>query len=361
MRKPVVTIGVVLTAAVMLVACGSPAEDDAGSPSSTPAPSPGADTPASEPAVTAIAKLAPLADLVRQVGGERVEVTSFVPEGADAHTFQPRPGDVRRLATADVFFANGLDLNDAVIRLTEANLPDGVPLIRIAEKIADPDEIVFDHVHGDDDDHGHTHDDGHDHDHTHGDDGAGPNPHLWMSVEFAMRYVAVIAETLAEIDPDGAAHYVERADAYLAELEALDAAIFDAVATVPEGNRKLVTYHDSWSYFGPRYGLEVIAALQPADFSEPSAREVRRIIDQIRELDVPAIFGSEVFPSSVLEVIAEETGAVYVGDLSDDDLPGSAGDPEYSYIGLMARNTRLIVAALGGDPSPLDSVDPAAR
>jgi ABC-type Zn uptake system ZnuABC Zn-binding protein ZnuA len=350
---------------VLLAACGSPdpdGTDQPGAEDATPTPEMEAD----EPVLTAIAKLAPLADLVRQVGGERVEVVSFVPEGADSHTFQPRPGDVRRLAQADVFFANGLDLNDAVIRLAEANLPDGVPLVRIAEEIADPDEIVYDHVHGDgDDDHGHTHGDDDDHGHTHGDtdepDGAGPNPHLWMSVDFAIRYVAVISDTLADVDPEGADFYRDRAEAYTRELEEVDARIAEAVATIPEENRRLVTYHDSWSYFGPRYGLEIVAAIQPADFSEPSAAEIRRIIDQIRELDIPAVFGSEVFPSGVLEVIADETGAQYIADLSDDDLPGTAGDSEHSYIGLMVRNSRLIVEALGGDPSTLDHVDPARR
>jgi ABC-type Zn uptake system ZnuABC Zn-binding protein ZnuA len=115
-----------------------------------------------------------------------------------------------------------------------------------------------------------------------------------------------------------------------------------------------VVYHDAWSYFARDYGLEMVTAVQPADFSEPSAAEVRAIIDLIRAEQIPAIFGSEAFPTAVLDAIADETGAAYVGDLSDDELPGSPGDPEHSYLELMRANARLIVTSLGGDTTALN-------
>ena len=108
-----------------------------------------------------------------------------------------------------------------------------------------------------------------------------------------------------------------------------------ATATVPEEDRKLLTYHDSFPYFAREYGWEVVGAIQPSDFAEPTPQEVAGLIDQIRAEHLPAIFGSEVFPSPVLEQIAAETGATYVDDLRDDDLPGEAGDPDHSYLGLM--------------------------
>ena len=122
-------------------------------------------------------------------------------------------------------------------------------------------------------------------------------------------------------------------------------------------NRKLLTYHDSFPFFGPRYGLQIIGAVQPSDFKEPSAREVANLIDQVRESKVPAIFGSEVFPSPIMKQIAKEGGAKFVDQLRDDDLPGVHGDPEHTYLGLMASNIEIMVPALGGDASAMEGFD----
>jgi ABC-type Zn uptake system ZnuABC Zn-binding protein ZnuA len=341
-----------LAVAGLLAACGTPADlppqADPGEQSPTPEPEP---TPAPEPAVTAVALVAPITDLAARVLGERGTVASLVPMGADSHTWEPTPGSARLLETADIFIANGLMLNENARRLADANLPDGAPTVLLAELTLSEDAVIHDHmphVHGEGE--AHTHD-------TEGD--PEPNPHVWMDPRYAMEYVRHIAAALSRVDPDGAEDYEANAEEVITELEALDAAIADALATVPEANRKLVTYHDGWSYFARRYGLELVFAIQPADFSEPSAHEVRHIIDQIRAESIPAVFGSEVFPSDVLAVIAEETGAEYVADLSDDELPGEPGDPEHSYVGMMVRNIQLMVAALGGDPAPLDPVVPA--
>jgi ABC-type Zn uptake system ZnuABC Zn-binding protein ZnuA len=125
---------------------------------------------------------------------------------------------------------------------------------------------------------------------------------------------------------------------------------------VPEANRKLVTYHDSWAYWAPVYGFTVIGAVQPSDFSEPSPREIAGIIDQIRAVGVPAIFGSEVYPSDVLEQIADETGAEFVDDLRDDDLPGDPGGDRHTYIGLMVQNMEIMLPALGGNADAMAEV-----
>ncbi len=142
-----------------------------------------------------------------------------------------------------------------------------------------------------------------------------------------------------------------------ARLDALEAAVRTATATLPPARRKLLTYHDSFPYFAREYGWEVVGAIQPSDFAEPTPQEVVGLIEQIHAEDLPAIFGSEVFPSPVLEQIAEETGATYVNDLRDDDLPGEAGDPDHSYLGLMVFDLTTIVGALGGDPSVFDGID----
>jgi ABC-type Mn2+/Zn2+ transport system permease subunit/ABC-type Zn uptake system ZnuABC Zn-binding protein ZnuA len=311
------------------------------------APEP-ADPPGQEPVLRVLATVAPIADLVAAVGGDRVEVNSLVPPGADSHTYEPRPRDVALLGEVDAYVGVGLDLNEGAIGLAEQHLPEGAPIVLLGELALDRDALVLDHTHDD----GHTHgDDGH----THGDDGGlGPNPHVWTSVRNAAAMVPTIAEELTALDPEGEAVYAANADGLLAELAALDEDIEAAVATVPAENRTLITYHDAWTYFARDHGLEFVAAVQPGDYSEPSAAELRAVIDLLRERDVPAVFGSEVFPTRVLDTIASETGAVYVGDLSDDALPGDAGAPEHTYVEMMRRNAIVIVEALGGDRRALE-------
>ncbi len=145
-------------------------------------------------------------------------------------------------------------------------------------------------------------------------------------------------------------------EAFAERIDELDALVRDVTATVPPENRKLLTYHDSFPYFAREYGWDVIGAIQPADFAEPTAQDVAALIDQIRAEHVPAIFGSEVFPSPVLEQIADETGAQYIDDLRDDDLPGDNGDPDHSYFGLMVFDFRTFMGALGGDVEPVRRV-----
>ena len=337
-------------------AAGVPAaQDDAGSDPTEEGSSDDGDrdgTADAAPTLRVVATVAPISDLVSMVGGDRVQVTSLVPAGADSHTYAPRPSDVALLAEADAYLGVGLGLNDGAVRLARENLGDGVPLVLLGEVALADDQLVFDHSHGDDD-HGHSHGDD-DHGHSHGDDGGlGPNPHVWTSVRNAAALLDPIADTLGELDPEGAEVYVRNADRARAALLALDDRIGRAVTTIPEGSRTLVTYHDAWSYFARDHGLAFAVAIQPSDFTEPSAAEVGAVIDLIRERDVPAVFGSEVFPTRVLEAIAEETGATYVEDLADDVLPGQPGDPEHTYLELMRRNAELIVSGLGGDPTEL--------
>lgn len=289
--------------------------------------------------VTVVATVAPLVDMVRQVAGDDVRVASLVPDGTDAHTFEPSARQAAVLAGAAAFIANGLGLEDPSIALAEANLPDGAPIVRLGDTALTRDEWVFDR--------------------SFPRERERPNPHAWLDVVRAMRYVDTIADTLAQVAPSEAARgrVHARARRYLARLRALHQAIAAAAATVPSRNRKLLTYHDSWAYFGPRYGFVVVDAVQPPGLDEPSAGDVRRVVDQIRAVGVPVVFGSEVFPSGVLEAVAEETGVRFVGNLSDDALPGPPGTPEHSYVGMMVRDARIIVAGLGGDTAALDRFD----
>lgn len=317
-------VRLLLVVAVVLAGCTGTSI-----PSSEPA--------AEEPVVTAT--VAPITDLVRQVLGDRGELHGLVPDGVDSHTYEPRPSDAQMLGQADLFVANGLFLEEPTLRLAEANLPAGSATVTLADETISRDEWAFDFSFP-------------------AEQGV-PNPHLWLDVRHAMAYVELIRDALAEVDPAGGDVYSDNASRYLSQLEQLDAAIGQAIDTIPGENRKLVTYHDSWPYFGRRYDIAVVAAVQPSDFAEPSAREVRTIIDQVRDEQVPAVFGSEVFPTEVVRVIAEEAGATYVEELSDDELPGAPGDPEHSYVGMMVASVRTMVTNLGGDPAALDAVTPS--
>ena len=285
-----------------------------------------------------VSTVAPISSIVRNVGGTRIDLRGVVPDGTNSHTFEPAPSDARILAAADLIFVNGLALEEPTIELAEANLKEGAEIVVLGEQTISRDEWVFDF--------------------SFPEENGDPNPHLWTNVPYAMRYAEIVAEALSEKDPDNAAYYQENLGRFLAVLEELDAAIVAAVQTIPEPNRKLLTYHDSWAYFAPHVGMTVIGAAQPSDFSEPSPREVASLIGQVRAEGVPAVFGSEVFPSDVLEQIAREAGAAYVDQLRDDDPPGAPNAPEHTYVGMMLRNMELMIPALGGSTAALAGIAP---
>jgi ABC-type Zn uptake system ZnuABC Zn-binding protein ZnuA len=184
-----------------------------------------------------------------------------------------------------------------------------------------------------------------------------PNPHLWTDPVYAGRYGQIASEELSKIDPADATDYASNEKAFQARIDELEHLVRTVTKTVPPENRKLLTYHDSFPYFAREYGWQIIGAIQPADFSDPTPQEVAALIDQIRQEHVPAIFGSEVFPSPVLQQIASETGATYVDDLRDDDLPGENGDADHSYFGLMTADFISFMGALGGDVTPFQRFD----
>lgn len=286
-----------------------------------------------------VSTVSPITNIVYNIAGDKVEVVGIVPEGVNSHTFEPAPSDARRLGQADIIFVNGLKLEEPTLRLAEANAKDDAIIVLLGDQTVTPDEYVYDF--------------------SFPKDAGSPNPHLWPNPFYAQRFAEIIRETLAEIDPANADYYASNYAEFEQRIAALDKAARATVESIPAANRKLLTYHDSWAYFAPEYGMTVIGAIQPADFAEPSARDVAEMITQIRAEQVPAIFGSEVFPSSVLEQIARETGTQYVDDLRDDDLPGAPGDAEHSYLGLMAENLRTMARSLGGDPSLMDDLNVA--
>jgi ABC-type Zn uptake system ZnuABC Zn-binding protein ZnuA len=291
-----------------------------------------------KPVLSIVTTVSPITNLTFNVAGNRVKIHGLVPEGVNSHTFEPRPSDAAYLADADLVFVNGLELELPTMKLAEANLKQGAELIQLGPKAIEEIDWVYDF--------------------SFPKDGGKPNPHLWINPLLALNYANTIREVLSQRDPAGADYYRSNFEQLQARIMVLDQAICDVIQTIPAKNRKLLTYHDSYAYFSPRYGMTVLGAIQPADFSEPSAREIADLIDQIKTEGIPAIFGSEVFPSPVLEQIGKETGARFIDTLSDDSLPNADGDRNYhSFVQLMVDNITTISTALGGDPAGLKVVN----
>jgi ABC-type Zn uptake system ZnuABC Zn-binding protein ZnuA len=332
LTRRIIVLASVSLALFAFAACGGDDDDD---PPAGETPS-ASQSPAADDRITIVTTVAPITSLAENIVGDRARVIGIVPEGTNSHTFEPKPSDAKTLADADIIFTNGLRLEEPTFELAEENKRGDVEIVRLGDLTVTEAEWKFDFSFPEED----------------GD----PNPHLWPNVPHAMRYAEIIHERVVALDAANKAEYDKNYAELRRRLEALDAGIKTAAATVPEENRKLLTYHDSWAYWAETYGFTVIGAVQPSDFTEPSAQDVADLIEQVREQNVPAIFGSEVFPSDTLETIADESGAEYIDDLRDDDLPGEPGDDRHSYIGLMLTNMEIMLPALGGNTEALKDI-----
>ena len=282
--------------------------------------------------------VAPITSIVANIAGDTdVSIVGIVPEGTNSHTFEPKPSDAATLESADVIFINGLVLEEPTKDLALANLKDGAAICELGTEILPESDYIYDF--------------------SFPREGGKPNPHLWTNPPMAKAYAQVVRDVLSRRSPSNAATFAANYDAFALKVDALDEAMKTATATIPATQRKLVTYHDAYAYFAKHYGYSVIGALQPSSFDEPTPKEIADLIDQIKSEGVTAIFGSEVFPSPVLEQIGAETGVRYVDVLRDDDLIGAPGDPEHSWLGLMRFNFATMVDALGGESSALKTLD----
>jgi ABC-type Zn uptake system ZnuABC Zn-binding protein ZnuA len=264
-----------------------------------------------------VTTVAPLTNIVANVAGDHADITGVIPDGADSHTYEPPASVARTLSEADVIFVNGLDLEISIADLAEANATDAA-FVALGEETLGPDEYIYDF--------------------SFPEEAGHPNPHLWTNPLMGRTYAEIVRDTLSELDPENAAAYDENFDALAERIADLDRAMTTATDTVDADRRKLLTYHDGYPYFAEEYGWEVVGAVQPSHFGEPTAAEVADLINQIRGEDVPAIFGSEVFPSPVMEQIADDTGVEYHDDLSDDELPGEVGEPDRSWLEMLRLN-----------------------
>jgi ABC-type Zn uptake system ZnuABC Zn-binding protein ZnuA len=298
------TITAVVAIGLAVAACGS---QTGGSPSGA---APGA--------LTVITTTTVFADMISQVGGDLVAVTSLVPKNGDVHTFEPKPRDIQTVASAKVIFMNGLGLDDWLEKTVTNAAAAGTPLIKLGVDL--PGVTLLP-----------------------GEDPGTQNPHLWMDVKYAEIYVARIADALKAADPAHAGQYDTQAAAYTARLETLDAGVRAKIATIPEANRSIVTFHDAFPYYAREYGITIVGVAVAAPGQDPSAGYTATLIDAIRASGVKAIFSESQFPTRLVDQLAAETGTKVVSELYDDAL----GDPPItSYEAVITWDTDQLVQAL---------------
>jgi ABC-type Zn uptake system ZnuABC Zn-binding protein ZnuA len=322
-RQPAFLLVGALILALVAAGCGS---DDAGS-----------DRSGSSGRLQVVTTVSPITSIAANVIGDKADITGLVPEGTNSHTFEPAPSAAAVLSEADLVFVNGLKLEDPTLELAEQNKREGAQIVELGTTVLPEREWIYDF--------------------SFPKEEGKPNPHLWTDPRYAIRYAGVIRDTMTRRDPANTAVYQANYTAFAQNATALSDALKADQATIPGGRRELLTYHDAYAYFAKDYGWKVIGAIQPENFEDPTPREVAALIDQIKAEQVPTIFGSEVFPSTVLAQIGKETGARYEDTLRDDDLPGKPGDPEHSWLGLMRYDYRTMIKGLGGTTQALDALD----
>jgi ABC-type Zn uptake system ZnuABC Zn-binding protein ZnuA len=300
--NPRVTVGLVALA-LLLGACQA---------TDSPTP-PGSDTPIKIVTTTTV-----FADMVKNVGGDLVDVTSLVPKSGDVHTFEPKPAGVQKVAGANLLVMNGLGLDDWLEKTISNASASGTPLLKLGVDLPGVELLP-------------------------GEEPGTQNPHLWMDVKYAGLYVDRIAGALKTADPPNAPTYDAQAAAYRQRLDALDASVRAKVATIPEANRKLVVFHDAFPYYAREYGITIVGVAVEAPGQDPSAAYTAQLITAIKDAHVKAIFSEDQFPARLVQQLADETGAKVVATLYDDAL----GDPPVtSYEAVITWDTDQLVNAL---------------
>jgi zinc/manganese transport system substrate-binding protein len=321
--------------ALVLVAAGCGEDDDGGDAASGTFP--------------VVATTTQVADLARNVGGDRAQVTGLMAPNADPHEYEVRPRDVEAIAEAGLVLRSGGDLDEWLDEAIEGSGTEAPVL------------TLIDHVETREGEHGHEEEAGEEHadeeaaeEEEHAGEGEEEiDPHWWQDPRNAERAVTAIRDELIQADPDGAADYRANADAYLAKIRELDQAVQACIDEVPADKRKLVTTHDALGYYAEHYGIEVIGTVIPAltTQGQPSAGETAELVRTIREEGVDTIFAESSVNPAVEDAIARESGAT-VGDELWADTLGPQGSSGATYLESIAANTRALVKGFtGGEQS----------
>lgn len=288
--------------------------------------------------VRVVATFSILADMVREVGGEQIDLTTIVGRNGDAHSFEPTPRDARALGQAQMLVRNGLGFEGWLPRLVEASGFSGLDVVASTGVRA----LHLDEASPDEGNHAeHMQEVGHHHD---GD----LDPHAWQDLSNGVVYVRNIAEGLAQIDPEHAGQYRQRAQAYIDRLMAEDQAVREQLAAIPAAQRVMMTSHDAFGYFGHAYGIRLISIVGISSEAEPTARVIASLIDQIRAEHIHALFLENAANPKLMQRIAQETGVRVGGMLYADALDAPEREAG-SYLGMFRWNMQQLLAAFKGE------------
>jgi zinc/manganese transport system substrate-binding protein len=263
-----------------------------------------------------VASFSILGDFVRNVGGDRVNVTTLVGPDGDVHVYTPAPQDAERVASAKLLIVNGLGLEGWLPRLLQAS-GSKAPIIIATKGIA---PLKF---------------------------GSDADPHAWQSVSNAKIYVANISDALVAADPMDADVFRANAKTYMTKLDALEREVREAIGKIPQNHRRAISTHAAFGYFAAAYGIEFVAPEGVSTESEPSARDVAGIITQIKTSKIPAVFLENISDPRLIQRIAAETGARIGGTLYSDGLTGEKADAP-TYIDMVTHNIKALTSALAG-------------
>jgi zinc/manganese transport system substrate-binding protein len=288
--------------------------------------------PSAGGALPVVATFSIIADLVQNVGGEHVAVSSLAGPGVDTHTFNPTPRDGADLTEAELIFENGAEFEGW---LDDLYVSTGAKATRVVVS-----EGIQLHAAGD-----HEAENADEAEHAH----ASEDPHVWHDVAHAIVMVRNIRDALIIADPAHQSDYEANAEAYTTQLEQLDTLVIAQTDTLPADRRKLVTTHDTFGYFAERYGFEVLGTVLPAttEGASPSAQELAALVEEVRAAGVPVVFAENVSANSLLNQVANEAGVEVVASLHTDAL-GPAGSGAETYLDMMRQNVTTIVSTLGG-------------
>lgn len=281
--------------------------------------------------VKAVATFSILGDFVRQVGGERVQVSVLVEAGGDAHVFQPSPAQARTVSQAQLVFSNGLGYESWVKRLLQSASFKGTH-VTVTQGLK---PLISQSSGGQGNDHGHGH--------AHGE----ADPHAWQSVKLAQQYVSNIAQALCKVDAQGCDMYKQNAKNYSAELTRLDADIATAWAAIPVASRKVITSHDAFAYYARDHQVRFLAAQGTSTDAQASAQGIARLVRQIKAEQIKALFVENIADARLIEQIGRETGVKPSGSLYSDSLSAPGGTAA-TYITMMRHNTQALTNAVKG-------------
>ena len=276
----------------------------------------GGSTLAAETPVRVVVSFSILDDIVHEVGGRDVAVTSLIGRDANEHVFEPRPEQVRLLTQARLFVVNGLGLEGWLPRLVQSAQYRGL-LVVATEGVAPLMRAEA------------------------GERAPTPDPHAWQDVQNGAIYAENIARALAAMDPGHAEAYQQRFAHYRVELEALDHSVREKLVAIPPEKRRIITSHDAFAYYGRAYGVAFLAPEGLSTESEPSARTVAALIRQIRRDGIRALFLENISDPRLMQEIARETGASLGPPLYSDALSGPDG-PAPTYTQMIEYNTAVL-------------------